>query len=315
MSKKSKKSKAPDLRKLLEEKKKDGNPYRQFSRDPQPSDLKFENWQKAAKTFLKQDPDNPRKACWKAITLSDHSGSRNRRDDNYNTMHWSLLGAISNALLKNMIDPDLTDPNTEEFRDHILSQYDHDNPESQFQGAWDNCMKMTQEELYAKLSSEPEENDGSLKKAKFDFELLSRYDRTPIESFTEISPVSEEEMAKLDPVDIIKQMFPPKCREISNGNSKKSRKGFVAVGEKENLLPLIFDPEDEFVKHPYTGDSVENLDNYRYFSRSIFKESSTRKDGGGRTKMNVARDHLFVAEADFELYNGLPDTELSLIHI
>ena len=142
--------KTPDLRKLLKDRK-EHNPYRQFSRNPRPSDLRFENWQKASKVFFKQDPDNPRKCCWKAITLSDHSGSRNRKDDNYDTMHWSLLGAISNALLCNMVDPDLTSDNTQQFRDHIIAQYDHDNAEGQFQGAWENCLKMTQEDLYLSL--------------------------------------------------------------------------------------------------------------------------------------------------------------------
>ena len=143
------KNKAVDLKKLLDKKKEEyeENPYRQFSRDPEPNDLRFDNWKKAASVFLKQDPENPRRSCWKAITLSDHSGSNVRRDDNYDTMHWSLMGAVANALLKNMVDPDLTTPNSEEFRQHILSQYDHDNPEEQFQYAWSNALANTQAEL------------------------------------------------------------------------------------------------------------------------------------------------------------------------
>ena len=305
MGKKNRK-KSNKLRDLMKAKKLE-NPYRQISRDPRPSDLKFDNWQKAAVINLKQDPENPRRACWKAITLSDHSGSRNRKDDNYDTMHWSLLGAISNALLGNMIDPDLTDSNTAEFRDHIMSQYDHDNAEGQFQGAWDNALKMTQDELYAQLITKDGEDTNLHKKAKFDYELLARYERLSIEKFTEISPVSEDDMENIQPLEFVKQVFPPEALEISNGNSKKSKKGFVAVGEKSDLLPLIFDPLDDKIEHPYTHQHVTSLENYKYMSRSIFKEDSNQ--GGRRTKLNLAKEHLVVAEADFTLYNGLTDVE------
>ncbi len=308
MSKKSKsKKKKPtseDLKRLRSTRKdslKDENPFRKFSRLPRPSDLRHDNWRKAAEVYLKQNPDDIRKACWKGLSLSDHAGSANRKDANYDTHHWSLMACVSNALIFNMVDPDLNDPNTKGFKDHMVNQYDHDNPEAQFQSAWNNIISMSREELYEKFL---DNSDGKSTKAKHDSKLLERFSRLTIENLTVTSPVPMEKMEKLTPFNFLRQVYTKESREISAPNTKKSKLGNVCIGEKVTMS-LLVNPDDQTLIHPWSKKEIDNIDSFLFFSRSLFKENT--EEGGSRSKLNLAKEHLIVAEADFTLYNGLVD--------
>lgn len=280
------------------------NPYSLFSRDPVPEDLKFDNWQKAARKNLQLYPDNPKRACYLGISLSTTSSKTHRDDDNYSTNHQSLLGAVSNAILCNCIPPDLSHPSVKEFKDHILSQYAHDNGEEQFAYAWGNVVKKTREEIYTEI-----ENGGikpKATKATYDEKLLNRFDRTPVKDFISLSPVPKEELSKVTPESFLAQVFPAAVRNYAHGNSKKAKLANVCVQERVEMPGVIFDIDEEEPCRPYGNfEPYKDLSTMRFMSRCLFKEKSN--DGGRRNKDNIAKEHLIVVEADFTLPNGEPD--------